>query len=578
MTVRAAGYVRVSTSEQVKNGWNLEADRTRIEATIAEQGWERHAIYDDGGLQGDDAERPGLVQMLAEVDQFDVLIIRDLDRLSRNLLIYATATQAFKDAGITVYEFAGDGTGLKALELDSPDGEALAAIKAVFAQMEKAKIKGRVRQAKDARAKAGGHAGGRRPYGYRFPDEPGGPLSVDPIEAQVVRRIFDLAQATSQRKIARILNDEGITAAEGGRWSQGQINRMLGNALYLGKIRRRVGGEWELHDGQHEAIVDEDLFDRVNATRATKERRAGGRPLKSGHLLTRGLLRCGRCGSAMIPVTSYRDCPDVYLCVGRRDHGPGFCAQPQVHRTLIDSALLAQLTSRYFDLDATRDRLRESRAGATTRADTAVGDAERELAKADANLARVKADYVNGEITASEWRELRADLEESRSAALEALTQAQGSLDELRTAGATTDAEEALLRHLADLKQLVSGTVDQAGDIESLRTVIRSLFASIDLVSPEQPFGPLTNFSQGEKGSPKAVAPPPLVIPHDGMPQPAPYWLLPHLRAEAVDLTEYAPIRQQISGPGPKGTRSRSRRSQFSDALYAPIEVIEVER
>ena len=57
--VRAAGYIRVSTEEQRKHGWNLGADRERIERTVAERGWTLHAIYDDGGLQGDDPTRPG---------------------------------------------------------------------------------------------------------------------------------------------------------------------------------------------------------------------------------------------------------------------------------------------------------------------------------------------------------------------------------------------------------------------------------------------------------------------------------------------------------------------------------------
>ena len=67
--MRAAGYIRVSTDEQAKHGWNLGADRDRIEATITERGWTRHAIYDDGGRQGDDPDRPGFLRMLAEVDR-----------------------------------------------------------------------------------------------------------------------------------------------------------------------------------------------------------------------------------------------------------------------------------------------------------------------------------------------------------------------------------------------------------------------------------------------------------------------------------------------------------------------------
>jgi hypothetical protein len=80
-------------------------------------------------------------------------------------------------------------------------------------------------------------------------------------------------------------------------------------------IRRRVDGAWELHDGQHDAIVDEALWERVNRTRALPERCAGGRPLTSEHLLTRALLRCGLCGAAMIPYALTGRAP-VYRCLG----------------------------------------------------------------------------------------------------------------------------------------------------------------------------------------------------------------------------------------------------------------------
>src|SRR6516162_5999188 len=107
--MRAAGYIRVSTEEQRKHGWNLDADRERIKATADAQEWELVGIYDDGGRQGDDPDRPAFNQMLADVDDFDVLIIRDLDRFSRKLAIYAAAVDDLTLAGVTLYEFAGDG-------------------------------------------------------------------------------------------------------------------------------------------------------------------------------------------------------------------------------------------------------------------------------------------------------------------------------------------------------------------------------------------------------------------------------------------------------------------------------------
>jgi hypothetical protein len=98
--MRAAGYVRVSTEEQVKHGWNLDEDKQRIQELANAEGWELIELWDDGGLRGDNPDRPGLRAMLDSLGQFDVLVMRSLDRLSRDLFIYAQVRNALRDAGV----------------------------------------------------------------------------------------------------------------------------------------------------------------------------------------------------------------------------------------------------------------------------------------------------------------------------------------------------------------------------------------------------------------------------------------------------------------------------------------------
>ena len=527
--MRAVGYVRVSTQEQAENGWNLDVDRQRIRQIANAEGWELVETFDDGGRQGDDPDRPGFNRMLDTLDQVDVIVMRSLDRLSRDTFLYALATRAIRAAGVKVHTF----TGL--VDLDSPEGELSSNVLAAIHRFEKRQISVRVRQAKQARAQAGLFPGGKRPYGYRQRDtthegKPTGPLVVDPVEAAVVRRMFELAETTSQRKIARILNDEGIPSSQGGRWTQSTVARVLGSPLYLGQIRRRVDGQLELHDGKHKRIVDQDLWDRVNRSRGTPERRAGGRPLTSGHLLSRGLLRCGSCGSAMIP-NARRGKPEIYLCIGRHEHGPGFCDQPSVRRVVIDEALLGQLTSRYLDLDGARDRLREWHATELPMAEAALAEAEREVAKAEARVVRVDRGWQDGVLSDAKYRRQSAQLEDELAAALRAVEQGRSRVEQISEAGTATDADEALLAQLADLKALVSGTVEQARDVESLRTVIRQLFVRIDLVAPGEPLRQL--FREG-------------VIEPDT--KQGSYLLVPTLRSEMVDWTTLQPVKPPLPG------------------------------
>jgi site-specific DNA recombinase len=289
MSVRVAGYVRVSTEEQKNFGWNLEADRERIKATVAAHiDWVLTVIYDDGGRQGEDPTRPGFLRMLAEVEDYDIIIMRDLDRLGRATVLSALAFDTWKASNVLIHEFSGDeGTATRKIDVKNEDDRALAEIKSVFAQLEKAKIKRRVRQAKAARARAGMHPGGRRPFGYELVgtgrlgahDKEIKELRPHPVEREAVLRIFERADGgMSQRRIAHTLNLEGVRSVNGLRWSQATVARLLTNPLYIGQLRRgvcatklikgkskkvRVGEE--VSPGQHEGILDLDLFNRATA-------------------------------------------------------------------------------------------------------------------------------------------------------------------------------------------------------------------------------------------------------------------------------------------------------------------------
>ena len=95
--MRAAGYIRVSTEEQKVHGWNLGEDS----ALILER-YPDAVLFDDGGRQGDDPNRPALLAMLGRLDEFDVVIMRQQDRISRDPVIWGTAEAAFRKAGVRV--------------------------------------------------------------------------------------------------------------------------------------------------------------------------------------------------------------------------------------------------------------------------------------------------------------------------------------------------------------------------------------------------------------------------------------------------------------------------------------------
>jgi DNA invertase Pin-like site-specific DNA recombinase len=473
--MRAAGYVRVSTVEQQRHGWNIGEDRDRIRERADGEGWELVDLYDDGGRQGDDRERPGLRALFAAVEagELDVLILRDLDRLSRDRLIYAEAVARFEAAGVAVYEF------------DRPEPvtfDLASDVRAAVAQDEKRKIGQRVKLARAGRVRAGLVAGGNAPYGYRWEDKT---LAIDVARAAVVRRIFaDYASGVGQRAIVRALNAEGIPGPTGGAWQQSSISRVLSQPIYRGQIKNGDA----FAEGQHEAIIEAELWQRVEAIRnrrtITPERgrrrgKTAGRTPGSPHLLTGGLLRCS-CGAAMLPRKARKGIErDRYVCAGRIAD-PSSCSQASIRRERIDRPLLKALLDSYIDLDGTRQRIAERAGEALTLAREAVEHAQAESAKIERALIATERAFDAGDIDARQYGKREARLTSECDAAQEALRQAQGRVDSIEQTEVSTDAEGVLLQHLATLKRAVGEGVGAAPNLAAMRNVIRDLFAEVE--------------------------------------------------------------------------------------------------
>jgi site-specific DNA recombinase len=473
--VKAAGYIRVSTQEQADQGWNLAEDRKLIEERCEREGWKLE-IFDDGARQGDDPDRPGLRALIDRLAGFDVVIMRSQDRISRDIGIWAVTSAALRAAHVRVETFTGT------LDLESPAGEFMANVMASVGKFEKRQTGARVRQALAARAKAGLHTGGAAPYGYRWSDDKR--LVVEPHEAEIVRRIFtDYCNGMGQRAIVRALNDAGLPKRNGGQWQQSAITKALARVEYTGQLEFKG----EVLPGAHERIISDDVWDKAQAIKRSRDSRGGGRHPASDHLLVGGILRCPRCGSAMLPRKARAGVErERYVCRGRVEHGSGFCSQPSIRRELIDVPFLAHLLDGCIDIEAMRKRIEDRDSAAAADVRRVRDDAELELQRSDARLERVKRGWQDGVIDDAEYTAQRAELIAEREAASAAVDRARNHIDRLIEAGDAGDAETRLLDHLAALKHAASAQAGNAPDLNALRNVIGDMFESIRLVARDE--------------------------------------------------------------------------------------------
>lgn len=305
--IRCAIYTRKSSEEGLDQDFNsLDAQHEACAAYIASQrqeGWTLlPARYDDGGLSGGTLERPALQLLLDEVDagRVNMVVVYKIDRLTRSLADFARLVERLEKAECSFVSVT------QAFNTSSSMGRLTLNVLLSFAQFEREVTAERIRDKIAASKKKGLWMGGNLPLGYdRHPDPKARTLVVNPDEAATVRRLFDLyAEHGCLRQVAERAETEGLrskrrawrdgSASGGGTLSRGQIYYLLRNPVYLGKIRHK-DRTWP---GQHATIVDEALWDRVQAqlqdaaqrSRSTRRRMSGSRASDPGSWLT-GLLR-----------------------------------------------------------------------------------------------------------------------------------------------------------------------------------------------------------------------------------------------------------------------------------------------
>ncbi len=333
--VRCAIYTRKSAEEGLEQEFNsLDAQRESAEAFIqsqAREGWTRlPEPYDDGGYTGGDMDRPALRRLLADVEagKIDCVVLYKVDRLSRSLLDFAKIIDRFEKHDVCFVSVT------QQFNTATSTGRLLLNILLSFAQFERELIGERTRDKMAAARRKGKWTGGSPILGY---DPTGGKLLVNSAEARRVREIFALyLQRQTLGPVIAELNRRGWTTkrwtTKGGKrrggfaFNASNLRLLLTNPTYAGRVRSRDG----LHEGEHEAIVEPDAFDRAQAS--LRRPGAKGRTRRQATALLNGLLRCAACGCAMSHCYSckgnyrYR----YYVCGKAAKLGWKHCPSPSV--------------------------------------------------------------------------------------------------------------------------------------------------------------------------------------------------------------------------------------------------------
>ncbi len=293
--LRCAIYTRKSSEEGLEQEFNsLHAQREACEAYIASQKSEGWALvrdqYDDGGISGGTLERPGLQQLLADIEHglVDVVVVYKIDRLSRSLMDFSKLIEVFDRNGVTFVSVT------QSFNTTTSMGRLTLNILLSFAQFEREVTAERIRDKVKASRMKGIWMGGYVPLGYDVRDRK---LVVNADEAAKVRKVFErFVDVGSATVLARELRREGFRNKRGTLIDKGYLYRLLTNRVYRGEAVHKGTA----YPGEHEAIIDARLWEQVHEILGESPRKRANKSRAQTPALLKGLLFTAT-GAAMTP-------------------------------------------------------------------------------------------------------------------------------------------------------------------------------------------------------------------------------------------------------------------------------------
>lgn len=492
---RVALYARYSSSQQ--NERSIADQLTILLRHSASKGWTVVDTFTDAAISGSSmANRPGLLNAIAAAERgaFDLLLVEDEDRIARNLEHLAHVANRLEDIG----------AGIATLSSDRVEGM-MVAFKGGMAQDFIRNLSAKTKRGMASNAEKG-LATGSRLYGYR--SQPGGAMEIVEEQAEVIRRIFRLYadDRLPTRRIAALLNAEGVPSATGRSWSASTIqgsrqraNGILHTELYAGtKVFGRVEMRKDRRTGRrvtickppsehkripvpHLRIIDQALWERAQALKLANgagDPATRKKPARRPYLLS-GLVFCGQCGASYTAQGANR-----LACAAYRDKGPVVCTNRRhVNRTEVEGRVLTGLRERLLSPEAVAAYVRLYHANwerlASENRDRR-RPTERRLAEVERAIARAVDAIVNGvgQVAALgvRLRDLEAE-KESLAGTLAALDRGSQPPTQLHPR-----AGEVYVRRVEHLQSLISDGAPTDGEADAgLIASVRDLIHRIDI-------------------------------------------------------------------------------------------------
>ena len=312
--------------------------------------------------------------MIADIEagKINCVVTKDLSRLGRNYIMTGQYTELYFPSHNVRYIAVDDG-------VDSEKGESeIAPFKNIINEWVARDTSRKVKSAFKTKFAEGAHYGAYAPIGYKKHPEIKGKIIPDDETRWIVEKIFSLAyQGNGGAKITKTLIEEKVptpswinyqrygtfahifaNAPESKRytWTIAQVKTILKNEVYIGnsvhnkqstisfknkKKVRKPESEWFRVENTHEAIIDKDVFYRVQELIKSRRRQRKNKETQ----IFAGLVKCADCGWSMRfgTNTANKTPYSYYACSFYGQFGKGYCSMHYIRYDVLYQAVLERL-------------------------------------------------------------------------------------------------------------------------------------------------------------------------------------------------------------------------------------------
>ncbi len=344
---KGAAYVRVSSEEQAREGYSIDAQIKAIKEYARKNDifLEEHYIYKDEGISGRKAEkRPAFMEMIktakSKPKKFDVILVHKFDRFSRNRedsIVYKSLLK--KECNINVLSIT------EHLDPDDKMSIILEAFLEAMAEYYSINLAEEVKKGQLEKHSLG-ELQTNPSFGYNVENNK---LIINEEESKIVKLIFEeyAIENKSMMEIAKNVNSLGILTKRGNKFENRTIYYILNNPTYIGKLRYTPGRKntYDFDDpntilvnGVHPPIISNDLWDLVQLKLSKNNiwKKPKSRIDYSVKHWSKGLIRCKECNCTLVTTGAGK-----YRCNG---YNKGKCYnRTKISINEAESLILAQI-------------------------------------------------------------------------------------------------------------------------------------------------------------------------------------------------------------------------------------------